>query len=39
MVDGIILYQDGTWRTLEPDKIRAKVSELLAQAAPEGNRL
>ncbi len=26
MVDGTILYQDGTWHTLEPTKIRAKLT-------------
>ncbi|MCS7065264.1 MAG: amidohydrolase family protein [Fimbriimonadales bacterium] len=29
MVDGTILYQDGSWRTLEPDKIRAKLAEMI----------
>lgn len=29
MVDGVILYQDGDWRTLEPDKIRVKVKEMM----------
>jgi len=28
-VDGVILYQDGDWRTLEPDKIRVKVKEMM----------
>ena len=27
MVDGVILYQDGNWRTLEPDTVRAKIRE------------
>ncbi len=33
MVEGAILYQEGTWHTLEPDKIRARLSSLTASGA------
>jgi len=29
IVDGAILYQDGNWCTIEPDKIRAKLTALI----------